>query len=42
MNPSAAEIARVMRDTGMDYMQARNHLICRYRVQQLLRRGSRP
>lgn len=38
MNPSEEQIRRVMRETGMDYLQARNHLVCRFKVQERLLR----
>jgi len=35
-NPDEAQIRKVMQETGMDYIQARNHLVCRYLVQKSL------
>lgn len=37
--PTEEEIAKVMRETGMAYIQARNHLICRFMLQERLARG---
>ena len=36
--PPEADIQRVMAETGMDRMQAINHLRCRYILQQRARR----
>jgi hypothetical protein len=37
--PSEAQIEQVMKETGMQYIQARNHLIGRFLIQDKLARG---
>ena len=40
MNPTPEEIQHIMEITGMDYIQARNHLIGRQLVQQIAQRAA--
>jgi len=37
--PTEEEIQQVMKDTGMQWMQARNHLIQRFMIKDRLARG---
>lgn len=40
--PTDAEIQRVMDETGMQYIQARNHLVQKYAIQDRLVRERNP
>jgi len=40
--PTDAEIQRVMDETGMQYIQARNHLVQRYSIQDKAARERNP
>ena len=41
MRPTEEQIRQVMRETGMEWIQARNHLVCRFLVQEKLMRDRR-
>ena len=41
MNPTEAEIRKVMEDTGMDYLQAYHHLQQRYQLQEMVNKQNR-
>jgi len=41
MNPTEAEVRKVMKETGMDYIQAYHHLQQRFQLQEMQKRSIR-